>query len=128
MTKVLRRLLAAILIVVLAVAAGTFIPRPLIAPARSEDAAAQIRILVLSNPIHTDIAIPLSDDNRAAFAFLGGAGIPVADPGAQWLVIGWGGRFLSGNADLGRPEATAGIPCVDDRQVGPARRCRERYR
>jgi uncharacterized protein (TIGR02117 family) len=92
MTKVLRRLLAAIPIVVLAVAAGTFIPRPLVAPARSEDAAAQIRILVLSNPIHTDIAIPLSDNNRAAFAFLSGAGIPVSDPGAQWLVIGWGGR------------------------------------
>lgn len=92
MKKALRRLLAAILVIVLAVAAGTFIPRPLFAPARSEDSAERRRILVLSNPIHSDIVIPLADDTRAAFGFLERFGIPVADPAAQWLVVGWGGR------------------------------------
>jgi uncharacterized protein (TIGR02117 family) len=48
--------------------------------------------LVLSNPIHTDIAIPLAEDTRTAYSFLERAGIPVGDPAAQWLVIGWGGR------------------------------------
>ncbi|CDZ57585.1 TIGR02117 family protein [Neorhizobium galegae] len=92
MKTFLRWLLAAALFVVVAVAAGTFIPRPLFAPSRAAEPAAQRRILVLSNPIHTDIAIPLAGDTRAAFAFLGRSGIPVADPGAEWLVLGWGGR------------------------------------
>lgn len=92
MKSVLRVLLAAVIIIVLSVAAGTFVPRPLFAPEPSEAAAETRRILVLSNPIHTDIAIPLDDETRAAYAFLGASGIPVADPAAEWLVIGWGGR------------------------------------
>ncbi|WP_105427041.1 TIGR02117 family protein [Neorhizobium tomejilense] len=92
MKTFLRRLLAAVLFVVVAVAVGTFIPRPLFVPSRAAEPAAQRRILVLSNPIHTDIAIPLAEDTRAAFAFLERSGIPVANPGAEWLVLGWGGR------------------------------------
>ncbi|PXA83036.1 TIGR02117 family protein [Caulobacter sp. D4A] len=92
MKRIFRRLLAAVLLVAFAVAAGTFIPRPLLAPSRAAEETGQRRILVLSNPIHTDIAIPLSKDTRAAFAFLGRAGVPVTDPRAEWLVIGWGGR------------------------------------
>jgi len=90
MKNALRRLFAVILVVVLAVAAGTFIPRPFFAQERS--AAERRRVLVLSNPIHTDIAIPLDEDTRAAYAFLNQSGVPVSDPAAQWLVIGWGGR------------------------------------
>lgn len=86
-----RGLLAFIVIVVLAGAAGTFIPRPLFAPEKPA-AAETRRILVLSNPIHTDIAIPLTDDVREAYAFLETSGVPISDPLAQWLVIGWGGR------------------------------------
>ncbi|CDN48953.1 TIGR02117 family protein [Neorhizobium galegae] len=92
MRKVFRWLIAAVLLVVLAVAVGTLVPRPLFSPSRAAEPTAQRRILLLSNPIHTDIAIPLSEDTRAAFAFLGGSGVPVTDPGAEWLVIGWGGR------------------------------------
>jgi uncharacterized protein (TIGR02117 family) len=78
---------------VLAVAGGTFIPRPLFAPAKAaDDVAAPRRILVLSNPIHTDVAVPLNDETRAAFSFLGQAGIPLASPDAEWLIFGWGGR------------------------------------
>ena len=92
MKKVLWRLFAAILVLVLAVAAGTFIPRPFLAAERTVGAAEARRILVLSNPIHTDIAIPLTDETRAAYAHLSPFGIPVAEPGAEWLIVGWGGR------------------------------------
>ena len=44
------------------------------------------------NPIHTDIAIPLEPEVRAAFAFAADAGQPIDAPGARYLVIGWGGR------------------------------------
>jgi uncharacterized protein (TIGR02117 family) len=91
MKTVLRCLLLAPLVIVLAVSAGTFIPRPWM-PAPQGTAAETRRILVLSNPIHTDIAIPLSEDTRAAFAFLGRDGVPIADTVAEWLIVGWGGR------------------------------------
>jgi uncharacterized protein (TIGR02117 family) len=79
-------------VIVLLVAVGTFIPRPFFDAERPADVVKTRRILVVSNPIHTDIAIPLDDETRAAFGFLGVSGIPVADPAAAWLVIGWGGR------------------------------------
>ncbi len=81
----------AIAAILLAVVIGALIPRPLF----SRDVTAPTdtrRILVISNPIHTDIAIPLNDETRVTYAFLGASGIPVADPRAEWLVIGWGGR------------------------------------
>ncbi|CAN7375642.1 TIGR02117 family protein [Rhizobium rhizogenes] len=89
----IRWLFRLLLLAVLAVAGGTFIPRPLFAPAKAaDDVAAPRRILVLSNPIHTDVAVPLDDETRAAFSFLGQAGIPLASPDAEWLIFGWGGR------------------------------------
>ncbi len=91
MKRALRWLLAVILVVVLALAAGTFIPRPLW-PIERPPLAETRRVLLLSNPIHTDIAIPLDEDTRATYAFLAESGVRVADPAAQWLVIGWGGR------------------------------------
>lgn len=92
MKAVLRIVLAVVAVIGLAIAAGTFIPRPLFAPEVSEANLETRRILVLSNPIHTDIAIPLDEETRAAYAFLGASGVPVGDPAAEWLVIGWGGR------------------------------------
>ncbi|NTI42413.1 TIGR02117 family protein [Rhizobium rhizogenes] len=93
MGEAIRWLFRLVLLAVLAVAGGTFIPRPLFAPAKAADeVAATRRILVLSNPIHTDIAVPLNDETRAAFSFLGQAGVPLASPDAEWLIFGWGGR------------------------------------
>jgi uncharacterized protein (TIGR02117 family) len=92
MTRVLRRLLAVILTIAGTVAAGALIPLPLWSQETKDDSGETRRILVLSNPIHTDIAIPLDDDTRAAFAFLERSGVPVAEPGAKWMIIGWGGR------------------------------------
>jgi len=88
----MRRLSAVLAVLLLVAAAGTFIPRPLFAPDRTAGTAETRRILVISNPIHTDIAIPLGEDTRTAFAFAGRAGVPIGNPAAEWLVIGWGGR------------------------------------
>ena len=73
------------------VLAGTYIPRPLMPPAQASGPKLH-RILVLSNPIHTDIAIPLDAAVRETFAFLGRDGMPVDDPDVRYLVFGWGGR------------------------------------
>lgn len=70
---------------------GTVIPRPLTTPAAAA-VGADNQILLLANPIHTDIALPLDDEVRAAFADLIPAGLPVDMPGVEYLVFGWGGR------------------------------------
>lgn len=79
-----------LLVVAAAVAAGALVPRPLFPAAREE--AQDRRILVLTNPIHTDIAIPIDAALRERFAFLEDAGVPAAHPQARWLIFGWGGR------------------------------------
>lgn len=85
--------LGALLLLVLALVAGAVIPRPFLAPLGASSGAADLRrILVLSGPIHTDIAIPLDETTRAAFPFLDAAGVPVSHPAARWLIVGWGGR------------------------------------
>ncbi|HWT58629.1 MAG TPA: TIGR02117 family protein, partial [Rhizobium sp.] len=88
----IRWLLRAVFLLVFLAACGTFIPRPLIAPVEASSAAATHRILLLSGPIHTDIAIPLDEETRAAFSFLAETGFPLGHPDAEWLIIGWGGR------------------------------------
>ncbi|RDL50535.1 hypothetical protein BLJAPNOD_01656 [Ensifer sp. M14] len=83
-----------VLALVLAVVLGTIVPRPLLpktATAAAATAAGE-RILILSGPIHTDIAIPLNDETRAMFAFAGEAGVSLDHPEARWLIFGWGGR------------------------------------
>lgn len=86
----LGRALVAILVIV---AAGILIPRPLwpIAEA-ARQTTEKHRILVLSNPIHTDIAIPVDDAVLARFGGLADAGIPVSHPQVRYIVFGWGGR------------------------------------
>lgn len=90
MARTMRRLGAAFLLIAVLVLLGAAVPRPLW-PADAQGAGER-RILVLTNPIHTDIAIPIDPAVRARFAFLEEAGLPLGDPGARWLVFGWGGR------------------------------------
>lgn len=82
-----------VVIVVLALAAfvafGIVVPRPLW---HDEPAARSQRILVLSNPIHTDIAIPVDDDLLARFGFLRASGLDLDNPNLRYIVFGWGGR------------------------------------
>jgi uncharacterized protein (TIGR02117 family) len=79
-----------VLVLALIVVAGMLTRRPLWADG-SETGSAR-SILVLTNPIHTDIAIPIDPDVRARFAFLEEAGMPTGDPQVRWLIFGWGGR------------------------------------
>jgi uncharacterized protein (TIGR02117 family) len=91
--RLVRWLIAVPLLAALAVAAGMLIPRPLWPAAKADTASGQTyRILVLSNPIHTDIAIRVDAQTLARFPFLAESGMPVAHPDARWLVFGWGGR------------------------------------
>ncbi|WFR99126.1 TIGR02117 family protein [Rhizobium tumorigenes] len=50
------------------------------------------RILILSNPIHTDIAIPVDDELRREFDFLPSAGLDFNLDGVRYVIFGWGGR------------------------------------
>jgi len=90
MKKPLKRLGLAMATVFAALLLGALVPRPLLS-SESADAATR-RILLLHNPIHTDIAIPLDAAVLADFDFLLNAGIPADLPDARYLVFGWGGR------------------------------------
>ena len=90
MLRAVRWIASILLVVALAVLAGMLVPRPLW-PSDDELTATR-RILVLTNPIHTDIAIPIGPDVLERFAFLEAAGIPLSNPAARWLIFGWGGR------------------------------------
>jgi uncharacterized protein (TIGR02117 family) len=90
MRKFLRRLgllagAGAILLI-----AGTVVPRPLFS--QSDAGEKSVEILVITNPIHTGIAIPATGETLQAFNFLGEGGLPLDAPGLRWLVFGWGGR------------------------------------
>jgi uncharacterized protein (TIGR02117 family) len=70
--------------------AGTLVPRPLFSQSDGEDKS--VEILVITNPIHTDIAIPANGETLQAFGFLAQSGLPMDAPGLRWIVFGWGGR------------------------------------
>lgn len=91
MARILRRIVGCALLICLAVVAGMVVPRPLSGkPAIA--ATGSREILVLSNPIHTDIVLPLDGDVVGAFGDLIAAGSPLDHPDARYVVFGWGGR------------------------------------
>ncbi|HEV7317040.1 MAG TPA: TIGR02117 family protein [Ensifer sp.] len=92
MKHALKWVLCGLLAAVAAVVLGTLLPRPLMPAAASATGAGGARILVLSGPIHTDIAVPLTEETRARFGFVAASGVPLDHPQAQWLIFGWGGR------------------------------------
>lgn len=90
--KILKYIFIAVAFVVAGIALGAIVPRQ---PALADNALpadASRRILVLSNPIHTDIAVPVDADLLARFAFLRGANLQIDHPGLRYIVFGWGGR------------------------------------
>ncbi|MBZ9736137.1 TIGR02117 family protein [Mesorhizobium sp. CA18] len=91
MRRVLRYMVMLLGAAVLAAALGTLVPRPFWPAARAEGEGTR-HILVLKNPIHTDIAVPLDDSVRRRFAFLADTGLPIEAPGARYIVFGRGGR------------------------------------
>jgi len=90
MRRALRFLAILVVAVALAATLGTLVPRPLW-PASAAGEGTR-HILVLKNPIHTDIAIPVDDEVRRRFRFLVDAGIPADAPEVRYIVFGWGGR------------------------------------
>lgn len=90
MRRFLRFLAMLVAAVALAAALGVLVPRPFW-PGTAVGEGTH-RILVLRNPIHTDIAIPVNDEVRRRFRFLADAGLPSDAPEVRYLVFGWGGR------------------------------------
>ncbi len=87
-----RRATAIILLIGAIVVFGTLLPRPLLLSSEVEGMAPAREILLIHNPIHTDIALPLDPETRAAFAELADYGFAVDHPDAAHIVFGWGGR------------------------------------
>lgn len=101
MNRKLRRAGLALLIFVfgttLAVGLGILIPRPFSVAGSGaielvDDGAQTRRVLILSNPIHTDIALPADPDVLKTFGFVSESGLELDHPGVFWIVFGWGGR------------------------------------
>lgn len=91
MKRTLRILGCAVLAIVVAVILGTLVPRPFFHTAEAVEGPLR-RILVLTNPIHTDISVPIDADLLQRFGFLREAGLPVDLAEARYLVFGWGSR------------------------------------
>lgn len=70
-----------------AAAAGGLLSNGAPVPPPGEDT---YRIGLFQGSLHTDLLIPVTPDVRARFAFVQDAGVPVLDPQAEWLVVGWG--------------------------------------
>jgi len=81
-------LLLIVVPIVLAIV-GAMVPNPFV---EADDSPHARRIYIVSNPIHTDIAVPIDAETLAAFPFLAKAGLPIAHPNARWLLFGWGAR------------------------------------
>ena len=93
--RVLKRLIVGVLLVaalgLVLLVLGAVVPHPDVARDTASAAPAR-QILVVSTEFHTDIAVPLTPETRAAFAFLDGTGLPLDAANAAWLLFGWGGR------------------------------------
>ncbi|MBB3423692.1 uncharacterized protein (TIGR02117 family) [Rhizobium sp. BK312] len=90
--RIFKGVFFAVLAVVLLVGLGIVVPRPLWHDGPAVRTERFQQILVLSNPIHTDIAIPVDSDLLIRFAFLRTTGLDLDNPNLRYLIFGWGGR------------------------------------
>jgi uncharacterized protein (TIGR02117 family) len=74
----------------IALIAGTLVPWPFTSEEFKGEKTGEI--LVITNPIHTDIAVPATPEVLKTFGFLREAGLPLDAPGVRWIIFGWGGR------------------------------------
>lgn len=82
----LKRLAVLLGVIAVFIGLGASVPRPLFSPTDNEPRTR--RIFLLSNPIHTDIAVPIDASLLEAFTFLKSDGLPVELPNARYLVFG----------------------------------------
>lgn len=54
--------------------------------------AEAVQFYLVHGPIHYDFLLPLDAQTRRAFGFAREAGVPINDPAAKWLLIGWGAK------------------------------------
>lgn len=78
------------LLVLAAAVLGALVPRPL--SGDEQPGVAPRHILVISDPIHTNIAVPIEPSVLARFGFLIEEGFLASWPEARYLVFGWGSR------------------------------------
>jgi uncharacterized protein (TIGR02117 family) len=88
---IFKSIAAALVAAALLFAAGMLLPRPFFA-VTSEVPQASRTVLLLSNPIHTDLAFPADPDVLARLSFIGSETFQLTDPRIAWIVVGWGGR------------------------------------
>lgn len=91
-SRIFKGVLYVVLAIVLLVGLGIVVPRPLWHDGPAVRTERSQQILMLSNPIHTDIAIPVDADLLSRFAFLRPAGLDLDNPNLRYLIFGWGGR------------------------------------
>jgi uncharacterized protein (TIGR02117 family) len=85
--RALRRVLIALAVVAALLALGAVVPRPFFGV---EQGTPTRHILLVANPIHTDIAVPVDAALIARLPWLSDSELPFA--GAAWMLFGWGGR------------------------------------
>jgi uncharacterized protein (TIGR02117 family) len=74
-----------------------------LAPGVSADLprAADQFIGLVRGPIHYDLLLPMTPEIRSHFGYAEAAGVDIANPNAEWLVVGWGAReFYTSTATL----------------------------
>lgn len=91
-SRIFKSVLIAVFALVAIAGLGIVVPRPLWHDNPARYAEHSHHILMLSNPIHTDIAIPVDADLLSRFGFLRSAGLDLDNPNLRYLVFGWGGR------------------------------------
>ncbi len=89
LVRITKFFITAIAVFAVAVLLGTLVPRPLFSVNTSD--ANTVKIYLAGSAIHTDIIIPVDNQSRADFSFLG-FDLPLTNPNVKWLMLGWGGR------------------------------------
>lgn len=96
----------------LALAVGAAIPRPAV---RRGGRGRNEIIVLKTNVLHTDLALPATPFVRRRLAFLAEVGIPITSPKLSHILIGWGGEGFYPNN--GQPHRI-GIPTLIASVIG----------
>ena len=90
--KILLRLATAIIALPLLFFAASLFGAMIKGESAALPAGTGVTIGLIRGPIHYDFLLPLTDDLRDAYGFAQDQGVPVFNPAAEWLLVGWGAR------------------------------------